>query len=128
MVRCSAAAPAFIVEAPGKQRPSLEPRTTPMQVTGIAVFLFTDPSKRGVCELRCAWFEARRPAAGELVSSAVRGERLTMRGAEFAKSGGRRAVRSRSEVPARHRIRYDTTSVPAIHASSIILLQWAVSA
>jgi hypothetical protein len=33
----------------------------------------------GVCELRCAWFEARRPPVGDLALSGVRGEHLTMR-------------------------------------------------
>ena len=31
---------------------------------------------KGVCELRCAWFEARRPAVGEFASRAVRGSHL----------------------------------------------------
>ena len=81
---------------PSKQRPSLEPRTTQMQV------LFACGPAGGVREFDGAWFEARRPAVRELASWVVRGSRLTMRGSEFAKTRGERATGgadARSEFP-----------------------------
>ena len=59
-------APAFTVRHWRMQRPSLEPRTTPMQANrhrrSFARVAFL-PAAKGVCELRCAWVQARRPTA-----------------------------------------------------------------
>ena len=60
------------------KRPSLEPRTNAEAAQLISPFFSSGgfPAPRQVCDLRCAWFEARRPTVGEFVSRTVRGSHL----------------------------------------------------
>ena len=84
-------APAFTMRHWRAQRPSLEPRTSMMQANLVVVrpSLCIFITEKGVCDLRRAWFEARRPAVADLVASAVRGEHLTMSDMLFPITSGR---------------------------------------